>query len=244
MGLPIPPPDPQALQRMKNDQLWAEQHHQSALIKVPMAMIKGSPDVSGSAHQGPPQMNPPNDAISATDILKPGARGPSFTIAGTNGDASATDQPSDAAPVDAATKPAGAPDPGLSMGIQIISQPNDPNAAAAASPASADPAPAANDASLKPSGNVPVLAPTPNLPTPDNSVPVAAPPPPNEAASTTSSAPRTESSSTAPQGAGTPATGAPTTAQAQGAQPKAADADPKQESSSKKKKGIKKLIPW
>jgi outer membrane protein assembly factor BamD len=244
MGLPIPPPDPQALQRMKNDQLWAEQHHQSALIKVPMAMIKGSPDVSGSAHQGPPQMNPPNDAISATDILKPGARGPSFTIAGTNGDASATDQPSDAAPVDAATKPAGAPDPGLSMGIQIISQPNDPNAAAAASPASADPAPAANDASLKPSGNVPVLAPTPNSPTPDNSVPVAAPPPPNEAASTTSSAPRTESSSTAPQGAGTPATGAPTTAQAQGAQPKAADADPKQESSSKKKKGIKKLIPW
>jgi outer membrane protein assembly factor BamD len=245
MGLPIPPPDPQALQRMKNDQLWAEQHHQSALIKVPMAMIKGSPDVSGSAHQGPPQMNPPNDAISATDILKPGARGPSFTIAGTNGDASATDQPSDAAPVDAATKPAGAPDPGLSMGIQIISQPNDPNAAAAASPASADPAPAANDTNLKPSGNVPVLAPTPNSPpTPDNSVPVAAPPPPNEAASTTSSAPRTESSSTAPEGAGTPATGAPTTAQAQGAQPKAADADPKQESSSKKKKGIKKLIPW
>jgi outer membrane protein assembly factor BamD len=245
MGLPIPPPDPLALQRMKNDQLWAEQHHQSPVIRLPMAMLKGSPDVSGSAHQGTPQMNPPNDAISATDILKPGARGPSFTIAGTNGDAPATDQPSDAAPVDATTKPAGTSDSGLSMGIQIISPPNDPNATAAASPASADPAPAANDTSLKPSGNVPVLAPTPNSPpTPDNSVPVAAPPPPNEAASTTSSTPRsTESSSTAPQGAGTPATGA-TTAQAQGAQPKAAAADPKEESSSKKKKGIKKLIPW
>jgi hypothetical protein len=191
-------------------------------------------------------MNPPNDAISATDVLKPGARGPSFTIAGTNGDAPATDQPRDAAPVDATTKPAGTPDSGLSMGIQIISPPNDPNAAAAASPASADPAPAANDTNLKPSGSVPVLAPAPNSPpTPDNSVPVSAPPPVTEAAPTTSSAPRsTESSSTAPQGAGTPATGAPTTAQAQTAQPKAAAADPKEESSSKKKKGIKKLIPW
>jgi outer membrane protein assembly factor BamD len=243
MGLPIPAPDPQALQRMKNDQLWAEQHHQSALIRVPMAMIKGSPDVSGSAHQGTPQMNPPNDAISATDILKPGARGPSFTIAGTNGDAPATDQATDAAPVDATTKPAGAPDSGLSMGIQIISPPNDPNATAAASPATADPAPAASDPNLKPSSNVPVLAPTSSSPpAPDGSAPVAAP---AKAAPTTSPAPRpTESTSTASQSTGTPATGAPASAQAQGTQPKAADADPKEESSSKKKKGIKKLIPW
>jgi outer membrane protein assembly factor BamD len=243
MGLPIPPPDPQALQRMKSDQLWAEQHRQSAVIRVPMAMIKGSPDVSGSAHQGTPQMNPPNDAISATDILKPGARGPSFTIAGTNGGAPAADQATDAAPVDAATKPAGAPDSGLSMGIQIISPPNDPNAAAAGSPATADPPPVANDTNLKPSGNVPVLAPTPaSPPAADNSAPAAAPP---EPAPTTSPAPRpTESTSTTPQSTGTPATAAPASSQAPGTQAKAADADPKEESTSKKKKGIKKLIPW
>jgi outer membrane protein assembly factor BamD len=242
MGLPIPPPDPDALQRMKNDQLWAQQHHQSILIKAPIAMLKGSPDVSTSAHQGTPQMSPPNDAISATDVLKPGAKGPLFTITGANGDAPATDQSAEAAPVDATTQPAGVPDSGTSMGIQIIAAPNDPNAASAPP---ADPTPATNDTTLKPSGNVPVLAPSPNSqPSPDNSAPATAPA--TEAALTSSSAPRpAESNSAAPPANGAPATGAQAPAQPQGDQSKAAaSADPKQESSSKKKKGIKKLIPW
>jgi outer membrane protein assembly factor BamD len=240
MGLPIPPPDPEALQRMKNDQLWAEQHHQSALIKTPIAMLKGSPDVSTSAHQGTPQMNPPNDAISATDVLKPGAKGPAFTIAAVNGDAPATDQTTETAPVDATTQPAGAP--GAGIGFQIIAAPNDPNAASAPSTSAPDPAPAASDATLKPSGNVPVLAPTPNAqPTGSNSA--TTPPSAAEAAPTGSSPARApESSSTTPQTGGTAAT-APQAPAA--AQPKAADSvDPKQESTSKKKKGIKKLIPW
>src|SRR6202046_629970 len=56
IGLPIPPPDPQALQRMKNDQLWAQKHHQSVLIKGTMEMVKSNPDVSAAAHLGQPQM--------------------------------------------------------------------------------------------------------------------------------------------------------------------------------------------
>jgi outer membrane protein assembly factor BamD len=242
MGLPIPPPDPDALQRMKSDQLWAEQHHQSALIRTPIAMLKGSPDVSTSAHQGTPQMNPPNDAISATDVLKPGAKGPAFTIGAVNGDAPATDQTTESAPVDATTRPAGAPSTGI--GFQIITPPDEPNGASTSSPASPDPAPAANDATLKPSGNVPVLAPTPDpQPAGANSVPSPTPPSPTEVAPTGSSAPRApESSSTTPPTGGTAAT----TPQAPAAaQPKAAEsADPKQESTSKKKKGIKKIIPW
>ncbi|MGB8524506.1 MAG: outer membrane protein assembly factor BamD [Candidatus Acidiferrales bacterium] len=242
MGLPIPPPDPEALQRMKSDQLWAEQHHQSALIRTPVAMLKSSPDVSTSAHQGTPQMNPPNDTISATDVLKPGAKGPAFTIAAVNGDAPATDQTTETAPVDATTQPAGAPSTGI--GFQIISPPNDPNAASAPSAAAPDPAPAANDAALKSSGNVPVLSPTPDSqPAGANSVPMPAPPPPTEVAPTGSSTPRTtDSSSTTPPTGGTAAKAPPAPAPAQ---PKAADsADPKQESTSKKKKGVKKLIPW
>jgi len=242
MGLPIPPADPEALQRMKNDQVWAEQHHQSALIRTPIAMLKGSPDVSTSAHQGTPQMSPPNDAISATDVLKPGAKGPAFTIAAVSGDAPATDQTTEAAPVDATTQPAGAPSTGV--GFQIITAPNDPNAASAPSTAAPDPAPAANDANLKPSGNVPVLAPTPDpQPTGSNPAPATTPPSPTEVAPTGSSPARApESSSTAPQTGGTAATGPQAPAAAQS---KAADsADPKQESTSKKKKGIKKLIPW
>jgi outer membrane protein assembly factor BamD len=244
MGLPIPPPDPDALQRMKNDQLWAEQHHQSILIKAPLAMLKGSPDVSTSAHQGTPQMSPPNDAISATDVLKPGAKGPSFTIAAANGDAPATDQNTEAAPVDATTQPAGASASGTEAGFQIISPPDDPNAASAP-PAAANPPPAASDSNLKPSGNVPVLEPSPNSqPAPDNSASATAPA--TDAAPSSSSAARpAESTSAAPPGTGTPATGAQAPAQAQGDKSKAAaSADPKQESTSKKKKGIKKIIPW
>jgi outer membrane protein assembly factor BamD len=245
MGLPIPSPDPEALQRMKNDQLWAEQHHQSLLIKGPMGMIKGNPDVSTAARLGQPQMNPPNDVISATDVLKPGAKGPSFTVTGTTGEAPVTDPGNEAAPVDATTQPVGAPaTSGTSMGLQIITSPND------ASTASETPAatPAGNGTAVAPSSAVPVLAPTPDSrPAPDNSGPPMPPPPAAPVTATDSS--RTgaaESTSTAPPPASSaPATGAPATAQAQGAQAKAADsADPKQESTSKKKKGIKKIIPW
>jgi outer membrane protein assembly factor BamD len=242
MGLPIPPPDPEALQRMKNDQLWAEQHHQSALIRTPIAMLKGSPDVSTSAHQGTPQMNPPTDTISATDVLKPGAKGPAFTIAAVNGDAPATDQTTETAPVDATTQPSGAA-PSTGIGFQIISAPNDPNTASAPSSAAPDPAPAANDAALKPSGSVPVLAPTPDpQPAGVNPAPATTPPPTEVVPTGSSPARAPESSSTTPQTGGTAAT----TPQAPAAaQPKAADsADPKQESTSKKKKGIKKIIPW
>ena len=246
MGLPIPPPDPDALQRMKNDQLWAEQHHQSALIRAPMAMLKGSPDVSTSAHQGTPQMNPPNDAVSATDVLKSGASGPSFTMTATNGAAPPTDQSSEAPPVEATTQPHGAPAAGTDIGFQIISAPNDPNAAATPPP-SADPAPPANNTNLQPSNKVPVLSPTPNSqPAPDNSGAATAPPSataPDPAASP-AARPAESSSSTAPQG-GTTGTASPAPPAAPGGQSKAApDADPKQESTSKKKKGVKKLIPW
>ena len=241
MGLPIPPPDPNALQRMKNDQVWAEQHHQNILIKAPLAMLKGSPDVSTAAHQGSPQMNPPNDAISATDVLKPGAKGPSFTIAGTNGEAPGTDPGAEAAPVDATTQPVGAPDSsGATAGFQIITSPNDSSAAPAPSATAPEAAPAANGTNLAPSSNVPVLTPSPNSqPATDNS---GSTPPATPGAATGSSPTGTsESTSTAPAGSGAPPAGTPAAAPAP---PKTPAVDPKEESSSKKKKGIKKLIPW
>jgi outer membrane protein assembly factor BamD len=231
IGLPIPPPDPQALERMKNNQLWAQKHHQSVLIKGTMEMVKSNPDVSAAARLGQPQMNPPNDAISATDVLKPGAKGPSFTVSGTGGEAPGTDMGSDAAPVDATTQPAGVPSTsGTTAGFQIINPPNDSGTAS-------DPPAAAPVGSTAPASSnaVPVLVPTPSSqPAPDNAVPPMPPPPA-----------AVESNSSAPQGGSTPATGAPAAASAQSDKSKEAPpADPKEESSSKKKKGIKKLIPW
>ncbi len=248
MGLPAPSADPEAYMRMKKEQLYQEQHHQSMLIKAPMGMIKGSPDVSVAAHTGQPQMNPPNDAISATDILKPGAKGPAFTMTGATPDAAATDPGSEAAPVDATTQPAGAAAAaasGNSIGFQLIT-PEDSNAAA---PAPAAEAPGSGGTTLTPSSTVPVL--TPTQPVPSSSGPATAPDatPHTATSDAATGAPTkaTSSSSTPPTTATTPTGSA---AQPNAAPPKKDQAatadkvDPKQESSSKKKKGVKKLIPW
>jgi outer membrane protein assembly factor BamD len=252
MGLPAPSADPEAYVRMKNEQLYREQHHQMAIIKTPMSMLKGNPDVSLAARNGTPQMSPPNDAISATDILKPGAKGPAFTISGTDSAAGASDQGTgDAAPVDATTVPAGAAAvgaPGNNLGFQIITAPNDANAAAAPAAETVTPPPASGS-TLAPSSSVPVLAPTPQ-PVANSSGATAGPPAPREAApsSTAAGAPVTPpaSSSNALPAAGTAPAG---TAAQPAAQPKSDPAksdkaDPKEESSSKKKKGVKKIIPW
>jgi hypothetical protein len=251
MGLPAPSADPDAYIRMKNEQLYREQHHQLAIIKTPMSMLKGNPDVSLAARNGTPQMNPPNDAISATDILKPGAKGPAFTISGTDTATAGTDQgSSDAAPVDATTVPAGAAAvsaPGNSVGFEIVTAPHDPNAAAASAPAAETPAPSSGS-TLAPSSSVPVLAPT--QPAANSSGASADPSDPREAipSSTATGSPVTApaSNSSAPPAAGTvPAgTSAKPAAQSKSDPAKADKADPKQESSSKKKKGVKKLLPW
>jgi outer membrane protein assembly factor BamD len=252
MGLPAPSADPDAYLRMKNEQLYREQHHQLAIIKTPMSMLKGNPDVSLAARNGPPQMNPPNDAISATDILKPGAKGPAFTISPTDAAAIATDQSSsDAAPVDATTVPAGAAAvaaPGNSVGFEIVTAPNDSNSAAGATaPTAETPAPSSGS-TLAPSSNVPVLAPT--QPAANSASPSAVPPAPREAtpSSTATGSPvaAPASSSSAPPAGGTaPAgTSAQPAAQPKTEPAKADKVDPKEESSSKKKKGVKKLIPW
>jgi outer membrane protein assembly factor BamD len=249
MGLPAPSADPEAFLRMKKEQLYQEQHHQSTLIKAPMAMLKGNPDVSVAAHTGQPQMSPPNDAISATDVLRPGAKGPAFTITGASPDAAASDPGTDAPPVDATTQPAGAvAAPGNSIGFQIIT-PNDSNAAAAPAPTSGAPPEASGGATSTPSSKVPVL--TPSQPAGGGSAAATTESSPYTAASSPANgAPVTgESSSTTPPAPGT-APAATSAQPAAAAQPKkdqtaAADkADPKQESTSKKKKGVKKLIPW
>ncbi len=119
----------------------------AALIRTPLAMLKGSPDVSTAAHQGTPQMSPPNDAISATDVLKPGAKGPAFTIGAVNGDAPATDQTT-RVPRQLTQRP-GQPELHRTGHTWL----SDHNAAGRSqmrrlrsSPAAPDPAPAANDA--------------------------------------------------------------------------------------------------
>src|SRR6202790_1250754 len=81
MGMPAPAADPSALARLQKEQLSRRDNRQHAMLRMPLRLVKSSPDVSAAAHSGEPNLKPPDDAISATEILKPGAAGPSFNVA-------------------------------------------------------------------------------------------------------------------------------------------------------------------
>jgi outer membrane protein assembly factor BamD len=241
MGRPVPSADPDAIVRMQKQQLYEKQHHQSIVLKLPMNMLKGSPDTSNAARGGMPQMAPPNDAVSATDVLRPGAAGPTFGLTGSP--AGSSGQTSSAStevvtPEDATTAPVGADTNRAGIGAEILTplddkgQPSSEQPAATrppaetSAPATAAAAPPATngtvDAGLNGSG-------TANTPA-DNAAPAAV---------SSSSASGTTRDSAAPGAA--PAS---QTADKPATPVKPTPVDTKEESTSKKKKGLKKLIPW
>jgi hypothetical protein len=232
MGMSVPEPDPNAIAEMKKQQLYRKQHTQHAFVRLPVSMIKSTPEVATAAHNGQPNLNPPDDAVSATDVLKPGATGPSFTLAmrpaansDGNADAVDTGTPAEAVPVSSDSSSSAV---GNNLGVQIIEAPNGTGGDAAAT-ASATPAP------------VPA-------PTPDNAstVPTITLQPAGGATATAaaSSEPAAVTSETSGTTQATTGSGGGTIAQPTTQQQKADKADTKTESTSKKKKGIHKVIPF
>jgi outer membrane protein assembly factor BamD len=231
---PIPAPNPDAMQRMKQQQLYEKQHHQIVLLRFPENMIKGSPDVSLAAHTGAPNLAPPDDVVSAMDVLTPNASGTSFSVraapassgGGGGGDATASTADSESVVTDDApagtSSVSGAPVTGTSN-----TGSSEPDAAA--------PAPAEPPA---PAPEVPATANPPAEAPPASSTPAAAAvveSAPAAAATATPTAAQT-GTSTAQKPAGTSSTST-TPAQAD-------KADPNTESTSKKKKGLHKIIPF
>ena len=185
MGMPVPAADPGALARMRKEQLYEKEHHPNRILKYPLALVKSSPDVSEAAHSGQPDLNPPDDLISATDVLNQGAAGPSFSVVST------------------AVSPSSRDDSGggsNSVETETVTSSGD---------SAADPPPAADAAATTPSA-------ASSNPTPSDS---------------------TSANAAAPQ---TPAAGASKS----GAKATAAPSDPHAESTSKKKKGFHKMVPW
>jgi outer membrane protein assembly factor BamD len=70
-GQPVPQPDPNALARMQKEQQFAHPHH--AFLRSPLGILKSSPSVSTAAHTGQPNLSPPNQSLSANEVLKPGS---------------------------------------------------------------------------------------------------------------------------------------------------------------------------
>jgi outer membrane protein assembly factor BamD len=213
MGMAVPEPDPNAMARMQKEQSYAKEHHTSyaAILKGPVGMLKGAPDVSTAAHAGQPNLKPPDDTFAATEVLKPLSGGPSFSltpsIPGGGGSA-----PSTQADTTSPSTNSGTTSQSPQVGAQIIAPPAD-QPAATGPPAATAPSQAAPGSAVSPA-DTPAAAPA-------------------QAATGQS----TDGTSQDQPAQAAPA-GQPSTPPAQ------RTTDSKDESSSKKKKGVRKLIPW
>jgi outer membrane protein assembly factor BamD len=233
MNMPIPAPDPNALKRMREQQLYEKQHHQLALVRRPMGMLKNGPDFSAAARSGAPNLNPPDEVVSATDVLQPGAAGPSFTVVSGGASTGGGDKASSADTESVETEPAvpSATSPATGASVQILDAPNggtsvsaSPTEPPAASPAQAPANPPADPA------------------VPADTVNSTAPSAPPDASATAAAPGSTDAhSGTSTPQASQDATGANSEPQAQSAPDKS---DPATESTSKKKKGLHKLNPF
>jgi outer membrane protein assembly factor BamD len=232
MGMPVPAPKPDALARMKEQQLYMKQHRELAALKMPMDMIKSSPDISLAAHSGTPNLTPPDDTVSAMEVLTQGAKGPSFTVVaagvgggGTGGNSVGVD--TESVETDSPAPSATEPPTGTGAAVQILSPTE-------TSPSPSNPPAESTSAVTSVSrGTAPAA----------ESVVATDPAPEPAAANATASAPAQS------QTAATSATGGSGSSSAQSssqtaAKPTATKADSSTESTSKKKKGLHKLIPF
>ncbi|MGH9685801.1 MAG: outer membrane protein assembly factor BamD [Candidatus Acidiferrales bacterium] len=242
MGMPIPTADPHALARMEQDQRFEKKHHELFVMRWPKEILFSHPNMTDAAQAGQPNLNPPDDAISATDVLKRNAPGPVFTMAAVPATAANSDTPvGDAVPINAEPKSQVEDAPTTGVGAQIVStggadSASDSSTPAAVAPA-ATPAPApAGQSVLSGVGSDTGTGAVSNSAAPGTA---AAAPDPAPAAS----APAT-SEAKPDQPAASSSSAAATTTTQDSAKPEASKNDSKTESSSKKKHGLHKIVPW
>jgi outer membrane protein assembly factor BamD len=250
MGLPVPAADPEALARMQKERDYERQHHTNAAVKAPMGMLHGNPDVSVAAHVGQPNLTPPDDAVAASEVLKPNAAGSGFTLSGTETHGSDPSTPTESsapttqedADTSSASGTGGAS--GRTIGVQII----DPSSARGAGATNNGAAAATPPAAVAPTQTNPPTGPVQPAANPpagagDNSGASASSNSSSGAASSGSSTPAAQTG-TAGQAAQTAADGTSSSTSSSSQPAAQTSTDDSKDSTSKKKKGVKKLIPW
>jgi hypothetical protein len=226
MGAPVPPPSAAAVARMQADRDY-QKHTHSAPVPNPLTAFRSNPDVSTAARAGEPTLNPPDDAVSATDVLKQGAAGPAFGInaqRAANGDDSGNN-PSSGEPniIEGPASPSVGGDASNTAAVQIIEAPSGPPSATPDTPSTTSSTPDLPTAVLSNSDSAPASA--------------AAADPAGTPAEQVSS--RTAPATQTGTGSSTSSTSA-----SQNSAKASASTDPQKESTSKKKKGLHKLIPF
>jgi outer membrane protein assembly factor BamD len=224
--VPVPQPDPKAQAWMVAEQNAPRQH--DGLIKKPLALVRPGPHAEfvAAARTGAPNLQPESDSSAGTDVLTPGSRS-SLGGTGTGGSNAAVVEivtPGSAESSGTGTTggtegtPAAAPADGSAPGT--TGAPGDPKAAA--SPA---PAPAAADGSSNPVTTTTTTG-TPDAKPADGAAatnPDGTNPDGSKADATKTDATKTD---------GTKTDGSSDTT------------DTTKESTSKKKKGLRKIVPW
>jgi outer membrane protein assembly factor BamD len=245
MGVAVPAADPEAMARMQKEQQIAREHHSTfgALLNSPKGMLHGAPDVSAAAHSGQPNLSPPTDTVSATEVLKPQSGGPKMDVGATAVTSGTESGPT--TQVDAVSGPAASSSTeGMHAGVQIITPTENSNAAPTAS------APSTGSASAPPASEASAAASDPAQPngTSGDSVAPSSPASSAPAAPSAQAGNSTQAPQSSSQGNSTSAPAASAPAGTANAQPAAAqsssDSDDSKESTSKKKKGLRKLVPW
>jgi outer membrane protein assembly factor BamD len=185
MGMPVPVADTNAMARMQKQQQYEKQHHEVAVVRLPKGIFHSGPDIHTAAREGAPNLAPPTDALSATDVLKPGAAGPTFSMGTqpTNADqnAAGTTEAIGGQAEEAQQGVAADPNaPTTGVGARIIAVPaNDAAAAAASNPPAATgnqaaPTTSSNaqtDATTSDSNAIPTFTPTAVAPANGGTVP-------------------------------------------------------------------------
>ena len=234
MGMPVPTSNPAATARMQKN-LAYERDHKPGMISTPTGMFRTAPDVTYATREGAPNLNPPDDAVSATEVLKPGAVGPSFGVASAGSAGSDSggggDSGTAVTTVDSSSDSSSSSAAGNSTGVQILEAPSGP----------------APDASAQPT---PQPAPDPNAPA-SSAAPAEAAPSLSSIADSSGASSPANSGSGAPAGAAaataTPGSADSTSAQGQSTNSNASSSQSsggQGESTSKKKKGLHKIIPF
>src|SRR6202051_3169377 len=234
MKVPVPQPDPKARARMVANQNAPRPH--TSLAKRPLGVLHSGPtgEMRTAARVGEPNLEPEADTSSATDVLTGG--GSSRIVVGGSGGGGTTGTTGNTTGIVATVTPGGAKteEGGSTEGAA----PADANAPAVgtgqAAPAGTPPENSAAGTSAAPAA---ASQPESSSGTPGEST-SAAPATPNggEAAVATG----TDTSGTTASGTANPTDAKTDTAQSDSG----SQGDNTKESSSKKKKGVGKLVPW
>jgi outer membrane protein assembly factor BamD len=240
-GVPVPQPDPVALARLQEAKQSASNDPRPTVMRRGLAAIQSSPDMSHASKNGNPNLNPPSD-IDAGEVLKPTAAGNSIAAKAVGGSGNSTA---------VETVPTGASAP--SEDVQDAGPPTQEGGVAP----EGMPTSVTGTSGEIVGGSTPSELPRQSAQQPATTAAGAPAAAPGAAVSGSSAPPASASGTTTPASAasGTGAAATPASASAVGCTTTNSDgttsvssqpcpANPKTESTSKKKKGLHKLVPW